>query len=95
MVCPSLIDAAPGVLFEAAALGANPVASHNCGNADVCHADLLVQEYSAQEFAQCVRRALVRKYEDGLAACLSSASYEDLVSTLDAFGTPFESRGAA
>lgn len=62
VACPSLIDAAPGILFEAVALGANVVATPNCGNADLCHADLLVPVLAADAFAAGVRRASVRPY---------------------------------
>lgn len=41
VVCPSRFDAAPGVLFEAAAMGCNVVATPNCGNWQLCHATLL------------------------------------------------------
>ncbi len=95
IVCPSLIDAAPGVLFEGAVMGCNLVASPNCGNADLCHPDLIAPRLSADDFAGCVRRATVRKHDDGLAAYLSADSYHELTATLDAFARPFESLGAA
>ncbi len=92
VVCPSLIDAAPGVLFEGAAMGCNVVASRNCGNWELCHSDLLVDSMRADRFIECARRAQRRKYDDNLESFLRLGSYADLVKTLDAFGHPFETR---
>lgn len=95
VVSPSLIDAAPGVLFEAAAMGCNVVASANCGNADICHPMLVPESLEPRAFAECVERGVRMKYEDNLGAYLSRGSYADLTATLDAFANPFQSRGAA
>src|SRR5262249_42175479 len=46
LVCPSLLDAAPGVLFEASAMGCNVVASPNCGNWGLCNEQLLAKRCS-------------------------------------------------
>jgi glycosyltransferase involved in cell wall biosynthesis len=95
IVCPSLIDAAPGVLFEGAVMGCNLVASHNCGNADMCHPDLTVARLSAADFAASVRKAVGQKYEDGFAMYRAADAYGELMATLDAFAHPFKSLGAA
>ena len=58
LVCPSLFDAAPGVLFEGAAMGCNLVASKNCGNHDVCHPELVANACTLDAFASCIDRAL-------------------------------------
>ena len=62
LVCPSRFDAAPGVLFEGAALGCNLVASSNCGNYQLCHPDLLASRYTIDGFAECISKALERDY---------------------------------
>ena len=90
VVCPSRIDAAPGVLFEAAAMGCNVVASRNCGNWELCHADLLVDSTDAAGFVECARRAIDRRYGDHLDTFVQRGSYAELLRTLEAFGSPFE-----
>jgi glycosyltransferase involved in cell wall biosynthesis len=90
VVCPSLIDASPGVLFEAAAMGCNIVASKNCGNWEMCNAELLVDPFAIEGFVACTKRALVAKYDDRLAEFLARGSYDDFVATLAAFARPFE-----
>ena len=92
VVCPSLMDAAPGVLFEAAVLGCNVVASRNCGNWEVCHPDLLADPCELERFADCIERALGRKYQDQLDRFLVPSSYDSLVRTIAAFASPFEAR---
>jgi glycosyltransferase involved in cell wall biosynthesis len=82
VVCPSRIDAAPGILFEASALGCNVVASRNCGNWRLCHPDLLVEPYRTREFIEKSARSLTGKFPDQMDAFLRPSSYEDLVETL-------------
>jgi glycosyltransferase involved in cell wall biosynthesis len=95
VVCPSRIDASPGVLFEASAMGCNVVASRNCGNWQLCHADLLADPMHADRFVECTRRALRRKFDDGMDSILRQGSYADLMQTLEAFGRPFDFRDHA
>lgn len=89
VACPSLIDAAPGILFEASVLGCNVVASRNCGNWELCHPDLLVESFGPADFAACVERALTHKFDDGRQAFLARNGYANLVGILDAFARPF------
>ena len=89
VVCPSRIDAAPGVLFEAAAMGCNVVASRNCGNWELCPADLLAEPAGAAAFVQCIRRGMARPYESGLERFLGQGSYAELLRTLEIFARPF------
>ncbi len=82
LVCPSLGDAAPGILFEAAALGCNVIASRNCGNWELCDARLLAEPFS---LASCLEKIAVaqtapyaphgEKFRGG---------YRDLIATLQA-----------
>lgn len=58
LVCTSSFDAAPGILFEGAALGCNLVASANCGNHRICNPSLLADELTEDGFAECIRTAL-------------------------------------
>ncbi len=89
VVCPSRIDAAPGVLFEAAAMGCNVVASRNCGNWELCPADLLAHPGDTRSFVERIRRAIERPYETGLDRFLSLSSYAELLRTLDIFARPY------
>ncbi len=78
VVCPSLIDAAPGILVEAAVLGCNIVASRNCGNWRLCHDDLLVEDTTAHGYAAKIALALTRRFPDNLTYFLNMNSYEKL-----------------
>ena len=95
VAAPSLIDAAPGVLFEAAIMDCNVVASRNCGNWELCAPDLLVEPFEFAVFADAVRRARVVKRADGLDTFLARAGYADLLDTLDALARPLTPAGAA
>jgi len=81
IVCPSRFDPAPGVLFEASAMGCNVVASPNCGNWELCNAQLLAD--SPRAFASRVCRAMTAPYEDNRQRF--RGGYADLVDTLSAF----------
>lgn len=89
VVCPSVIDAAPGILFEASVLGSNVVASRNCGNWELCNPELLADPFGLNGFVESIARAVERKYDDNLERFLSLRSFDDLMTTLDAFGRPF------
>jgi glycosyltransferase involved in cell wall biosynthesis len=89
VACPSRIDAAPGILFEASVLGCNVVASRNCGNWELCHPDLLVESFGADGFAACITRALTHQHEDRRQAFLARNDYANLVGVLEAFAQPF------
>lgn len=65
VVSPSVVDAAPGVLFEASAMGCNVVASRNCGNWRLCHDELLAPRCEATDFVDRIRRSLTGPYPDG------------------------------
>ena len=82
VACPSSFDAAPGILFEASALGCNPVASRNCGNWEVCHEELLAEPWTADAFAQAIRRGRERKLPDRMDRFLASGSYRELTRVL-------------
>ena len=82
VVSPSLFDAAPGILFEGSAMGANVVASRNCGNWEVCNEHLLVNDYGAHAFAEAIRRASTTKFDDNLQRFLTPSSYASLKSVL-------------
>jgi glycosyltransferase involved in cell wall biosynthesis len=81
IVCPSAWDPAPGVLFEASAMGCNVVASPNCGNWRLCHEQLLADSPAA--FASAIRRGVTAPYADNRE--LFRGGYADLVETLCAF----------
>ncbi len=82
VVCPSRLDAAPGILWEAALLGCNVVASRNCGNWMLCHPDLLAEPYTAAAFLACIRRAVVAKLEDNLRFFEQADSYQAFLTLL-------------
>jgi glycosyltransferase involved in cell wall biosynthesis len=82
VVSTSAFDAAPGVLFEASAMGCNVVASPNCGNAALCHPDLLVPRADAVGFVRAIRASLARKYEDHADAFLGAEPTRRLIEIL-------------
>ncbi|MBI3801864.1 MAG: glycosyltransferase [Deltaproteobacteria bacterium] len=83
LVCPSLLDPAPGVLFEASAMGCNVIASPNCGNWQLCHEQLLADRCSPDAFLQRIRLSLTGPYKDNHENF--RGGYKDLVDTLGVF----------
>ena len=88
VVCPSFFDAAPGILFEASVMGCNVVASKNCGNWELCNDRLLVGDYTADGFAEAIRRGRVKKLSDHMDRFLDCSSYRALTAVLDGESTP-------
>jgi len=82
VVCPSLFDAAPGILFEASGMGCNVVASRNCGNWQLCHSDLLVDPYTGKGFAEKIRLSLTGPLKDNRTYFENVNSYEALLDIL-------------
>lgn len=80
IVCPSLMDAAPGVLFEASAMGCNVVASPNCGNWPLCNPQLVADECSVDAFLGAITRSLTAVHPDNRDDF--RGGYQDLVDTL-------------
>jgi glycosyltransferase involved in cell wall biosynthesis len=85
VVCPSLFDAAPGILFEASAMGCNLIASKNCGNWRICNEQLLVDPFHPHGFMEKVRLSLAREIGDNMDRFLKSSSYADLIEILSVF----------
>jgi glycosyltransferase involved in cell wall biosynthesis len=83
IVSTSLIDPAPGILFEASAMGCNVVATPNCGNWQLCHPRLLADRCSADTFFDRIKLGLMQYYPDN--AQQFRGGYEDLVDTLRIF----------
>jgi glycosyltransferase involved in cell wall biosynthesis len=81
LVVPSLLDANPGVLFEAAYMGANVVASKCCGNWELCNENLLVERPGDAFIAACAK-AVERRYPDHLDRFLELRSYGKLLEIL-------------
>ena len=79
VVCPSSLDASPGILYEGAAMGCNAVASRNCGNWTLCHPDLLALAGDRDSFVACVRRAVDRRYDDHLDVHIESADHDEFI----------------
>lgn len=88
VVCPSLIDAAPGILYEASVMGCNVVASRNCGNWEICHPALLADPCTSDAFAACLARARATKHADHLDRFLEGRSYRELMKILRALPQP-------
>jgi glycosyltransferase involved in cell wall biosynthesis len=80
LVCPSLLDAAPGVLFEASAMGCNVITSPNCGNWQLCNEQLVAARGSTSDFVAAIARAQRAAYPDH--AEHFRGGYADLVDTL-------------
>jgi glycosyltransferase involved in cell wall biosynthesis len=85
VVSPSLIDAAPHVLFEAAAMGCNLVASKNAGNWRICHPELLVDPPSSRTYASRIKLSLRQPFENGLETFLEPSAYAELMEILHVF----------
>jgi hypothetical protein len=85
IVCPSLFDAAPGILFEGSALGCNLVASKNCGNWQLCNESLVADPFSREVFLDKIRLSLTDRYPDHIDYFLQSGSYSDLLETIMVF----------
>jgi glycosyltransferase involved in cell wall biosynthesis len=83
IVSPSLIDPAPGILFEASAMGCNVIASPNCGNWQLCNEQLLADQCSPEIFSSKISLSLTEPYQDNQERF--RGGYEDLVSTLSVF----------
>lgn len=81
VVSPSRFDAAPGVLFEASALGCNVVTTPNCGNWPLCHEQLLAP--TAAQLPERLRRAVAAPLPDRRAHFLGH--YAELVEVLHDF----------
>jgi glycosyltransferase involved in cell wall biosynthesis len=78
---PSLYDAAPGILFEASAMGCNVVASKNCGNWKICNDQLLIDPFTFDQFLQKIRLSLSKKFDDNMGFFLETESYRNLTET--------------
>jgi len=78
LISTSLYDASPNVLFEAAFLNCNIVASRNCGNRRLCHSDLLVSSYTLNNYISCIEKALKKPYKSNLDIFLRSDSIKIL-----------------
>ena len=85
VVCPSLFDAAPGILFEASALGCNVIASKNCGNWEICNETLLVDPFKLDNFLDKLKLSLQKKYEDNIEYFIRTDSYKNLIDTISVF----------
>ncbi len=85
VVNPSRIDAAPGVLFQAAVMDCNIVASKNCGNWRVCHQDLLVDPFTAEDFTKKIRRSLTATFENNVDYFVKMNSYSKLMDIVRVF----------
>jgi hypothetical protein len=72
IVCPSLFDLAPGILYEASAMACNIIASKNCGNWQVCNEELLVDPFNLNNFLEKLYLSLSKKYEDNMDYFLKS-----------------------
>lgn len=82
VIAPSVLDAAPGVLFEASAMGCNVVTSPNCGNWELCNPALLVDPPEGDRWVAAARRAAERQWPDHMDRFLHDSSYSALVETL-------------
>ncbi len=76
---PSLVDACPTTLFEAAALGCNVVTSRNCGNWRLCPEALLVDPPDDAGYVAAIRRGIELEHAGGLEWFLRTRSYERLL----------------
>lgn len=66
-------------------MGCNVVASRNCGNWELCPADLLAEPADTGAFVRCIREGMARPYPSGLGRFLGQRSYAELLRTLEIF----------
>jgi len=85
IVCPSLYDASPGILFEASAMGCNIVTSKNCGNWMLCNESLLVEPHDLKNLIDKILLSLTRKYDDNIDFFMESGSYKKLIELISLF----------
>ncbi|MGH7801671.1 MAG: glycosyltransferase [Thermodesulfobacteriota bacterium] len=85
VVCPSLFDTAPGILFEASTIGCNIIASKNCGNWQICNETLLVDPFKLDNFLEKIQLSLQKKYEDNMEYFIKTDSYKNLLDTILVF----------
>jgi glycosyltransferase involved in cell wall biosynthesis len=94
IACPSLIDAAPGILFEGSVMGCNLVASKNCGNWQICDSTLVADPGDTAGFARAIRSAARRKHDDQLEVLRQRGGYRELMAVIAAAAQPFEAEPA-
>ncbi|HLE25580.1 MAG TPA: glycosyltransferase [Thermodesulfobacteriota bacterium] len=85
IVCTSLFDPAPGILFEASAMGCNIIASKNCGNWQICNEELLVDPFNLNNFLEKIFLSLTKKFHDNIDYFLKTKSYQNLIDTILVF----------
>ncbi len=85
IVCPSIFDAAPGILFEASALGCNIITSKNCGNWQLCNPSLLADPFTLKAFKEKIKLSLQHKFLDNIDFFLQTGSYKNLIETINLF----------
>lgn len=85
VVCPSIFDSAPGILFEASALECNIITSKNCGNWQICNKALLVDPFEKKYFYEKISVSLEKKFEDNVHYFLQSGSYKKLKEAVNLF----------
>ncbi len=85
VISVSSYDPAPGILYEASAMGCNIVASKNCGNWQICNEQLLVDDYTKQGFLDNINLCTKRKLKDNKDFFIRSESYKKLFDILDLF----------
>ncbi len=85
IVCPSIFDTAPGILFEASALGCNIITSKNCGNWQICNQSLLADPFTLKTFKERIELSLQYKFPDNIDFFLQTDSYKNLIETLNLF----------
>jgi glycosyltransferase involved in cell wall biosynthesis len=83
VVSTSLVDAAPGILFEASAMGCNVIASRNCGNWGLCNDNLLVDPYIRSGFVRAIRKGAQMKYPDKLDDFLELKGFNTLLDAVE------------
>ncbi|MFT7531752.1 MAG: glycosyltransferase involved in cell wall biosynthesis [Gammaproteobacteria bacterium] len=94
LICPSLFDAAPGVIWEAIEMGCNVVTSKNCGNWMACHPSLLANTLAVSDFCKSTRNSLERPLPHNTRVFQNTRSYQRLSELLNdySFGALSSSR---
>jgi glycosyltransferase involved in cell wall biosynthesis len=85
VVCPSLFDPAPGILFEASAFECNIITSKNCGNWKICNEKLLIDPFNLINFIERISISLKNKFEDNMGFFIKTNSFDNLMDVISVF----------
>ena len=82
-ISTSKFDPAPGVLFEASALGCNIIASKNSGNWMICDEELIVNQNKSSLIIDKIYKSLKFKFKDNMNYFFEQKSFQKFLEILE------------